>query len=261
MRLSTSTNIMCFDEGQNYKIPAEVSVKACAEAGYKFLDANLCAYIREDLPLTKDDWESWSHQIRKLADSLGVRFTQSHGYFSKKACLDVYGNRLDPEYEEFTRRSIIASEILGADWMVMHPVPWPNSDGHADPKKSFRYNKDFFTKWGEFASRHKVGTAIENMLNSVGGPHRYCVFAEELIELVDALNDPMIKVCIDTGHAHLSRLNVANYILAVGDRLKATHIADNHQNADEHIAPFQGTTPWREVMQALRKINYNLDFA
>ena len=261
MRLSTSTNIMCFDEGKNYQVPAEVSVKACAGAGYKFLDANLCAYIREGMPLTKEDWESWSHSLRKLGDSLGVRFTQSHGYFPRQACLDTHGSRLDPECDEYTRRSIIATKILGADWMVLHPVLWPDSDGHADHKNCFRYNRDFFSKWGEFASCRNVGIAVENMINPVGGKIHYCVFAEELIELVDTLNDPMLKICIDTGHTHLSRISVPNYILTVGDRLRATHIADNHQNIDEHFAPFQGTIPWRDVMQALKEIRYELDFA
>jgi len=261
MRLSTSTNIIYFDEGKNAKIPADVSVKICAEAGYKNLDANFSAYLREGMPLAQDDWESWSHTLRRLADSLGVVFTQSHGYFSPNNCLDIHGNRPEPFYDDYIRRSILASEILGADWMVLHPTLWPDSDGHGDYKKSFRYNKDFFAQWGEFASRHHVGIAIENMLNSVGGIMRYCVRAEEHTELIDAINDPMVKACIDTGHVHLSRLNLPAFIHAIGDRLRATHIADNHQNFDEHIAPFMGTISWKEVMQAFKDIRYELDFA
>jgi sugar phosphate isomerase/epimerase len=252
---------MCFDEGKNYSIPAEVSLRACAEAGYKYCDANLSAYKRPGMPLSRDDWESWSCNLRNLADSLGVRFTQSHGYFPKEACLDIHGSRVDLECDEYTRRSIFASEILCAGWMVLHPVLWPNQDGYADYKNCFRYNQDFFSKWGGFASRHHIGIAVENMLNSVDGKVRYCVLPEDLIELVDALNDPMVKICIDTGHAHLSKISVAGFIRTVGSRLRATHIADNHQNMDEHFAPFQGTIQWKEVMLALREIKYDLDFA
>jgi sugar phosphate isomerase/epimerase len=252
---------MCFDEGKNYQIPAEVSVEAIANAGYKYADANLCAYIRENMPLTKDEWEAWSVNLRGLADSLGIIFTQSHGYFSRTQPLDSGGNRLDSECDEYTRRSILSSEILDVPWMVLHPVTYPDADGHALYKKSFEYNRAFFSKWGEFASKHNVGIAVENMLNPVGGKIRYGVLSEELIELVDTINDSAIKICIDTGHAHLSKLNVSGYIRAVGDRLRATHIADNHQNIDEHFAPLNGTISWREVIQAFKDINYQNDFA
>ena len=259
MRLAISTCIICDDEGKINKIPIEVSVKTCAEAGYKFLDADLSSNLYKDMPLTKNDWEGWTHNLRKLSDSLGVSFIQSHGHWSSGNTLDINGNCPDPEYDEYIRRSIIASEILGVSWMVLHPVLWPDSDGHADYRKSFRYSLDFFAKWGEFASSHNVGIAIENTYNSPD-VMRNCVRAEELIELVDTLNDPMVKICIDTGHAHLAGLNVPAYIRTVGNRLRVTHIADNHQNSDEHFAPFNGTIPWREVMQALKEVEYDLGF-
>ena len=260
MRLATSTIIMDYIEGKSCQIPAEVSVKACAEAGYKFLDPCLTHFFGEDMPLARDNWETWTHNLRKLSDSLGVSFIQSHGLIATGSILDINGKPRHPKYDEYIRRSIIASEILGVNWMVLHPEMWPDSDGHADYKKSFRYNLDFFAKWGEIATRHNVGIAVENMGNSPGGIMRYCVRAEELIELVDTLNDPMIKICIDTGHAHLSRFSVPDYIRTVGNRLRATHIDDNHQNKDEHFAPFQGTIPWRDVMQALREVECDFDF-
>ena len=250
MRLVTTTNTI--------QIPAEESVKVCAEAGYKFLDAPICGWLRKDGPLTRDDWESWTHNLRKIADSSGVSFIQSHGFFIKY--LDINGIPAHPEYDEYIRRSIIASEILGVNWMVLHPTFWPDSDGHADYKKSFKYNRDFFSKWGEFASRHNVGIAVENMPNIPGEFLYYCVRVEELLELVDSLNDPMIKICIDTGHAHLSKQSIPDYISAVGSRLVVTHIDDNHQNKDEHIAPFQGTTPWKDVMQAFKKLEQDFYF-
>ena len=43
--------------------------------------------------------------------------------------------------------------------------------------------------------------------------------------------------------------------------MKATHIADNHRNTDEHYAPFNGTIDWTDVMKALNEINYQEDFS
>ena len=67
--------------------------------------------------------------------------------------------------------------------------------------------------------------------------------------------------CIDTGHANMVGLNVPDMIRQVGSHLKATHINDNYGIKDEHFSPFNGTIPWKEVVQALRDIDYQECFA
>ncbi len=51
MKLATSTNIMDFDDKRPYQIPIDVSTRACAKAGYKYVDACLCSHCREGQPL------------------------------------------------------------------------------------------------------------------------------------------------------------------------------------------------------------------
>ena len=252
---------MLYDRKKKFSIDAEDSIRGCADAGYKYLDLVLDAYLKPNMPLAADGWQKWAEDLAEYTYSLGLEFSQSHGYFYPKTNLDSNGIRQDPLYDENVRRSIISSQICGVKWMVLHPTLWPDADGNADVKRSLEYNREFFLKWGEFASLHKVGIAVENMYNYLDGMKYYCVMPEEIIELVDAVNDPMVRICIDTGHAHLSRLDVPDYIKAVGSRLKATHIDDNRQTADDHLAPFQGTIPWNEVMQAFKDINYQNDFS
>lgn len=257
MKLSTSTNIMIYDQGRPYQIPIEVSARVCAEAGYRDLDANLSGYSRPGQPLALDDWEKWAHETRALGDELSVRFSQSHAYWTIGKVFNPDLTRTDGEWgEELMRRSVIASEILGTRWMVVHPYTI-NHQSWYDYKKSFAYNREYFKAWGEFCADHHVGMAIENMNKATN----YCSCAEELLELVDAIDNPMVEICIDTGHAHMAGINVADMIRQAGSHLKATHIADNHGNRDEHFAPFNGTIDWPEVMKALREINYQECFA
>lgn len=51
MKLATSTNIMDADCDRPYRIPVDVSARACARAGYQYVDACLCSYCREGQPL------------------------------------------------------------------------------------------------------------------------------------------------------------------------------------------------------------------
>ena len=257
MKLSTSTAIINFDKGKPYQVSVDVSARTCAEAGYKDIDISLCGYSRTGQPLSLEDWELWVNKVRALGEELEVKFSQAHAYWTIGNAFNPDLSRVDGEWgEELMRRSVIAAERLGVKWMVVHPYTI-RPCGWYDYKKSFAYNREYFKRWGDIYAEHHVGMAIENMI----GPRGYCSCAEELLELREAINHPSVEICIDTGHAHLSGFDVAEMIRQVGPHLKATHIADNHGNKDEHFIPFNGTINWTEVMKALREINYQECFA
>lgn len=257
MKLSTSTNIMFYSQGVPGEIQVDLAVKACAEAGFRHVDANLCGFCRPGRPLTQDNWEKWVHDTRDLGDELGIDFSQAHAYYARGNEFNSDGTYVDGQWgEELMRRSVLAAEILGAKWMVVHPYSVLHH-GWYDYKKSFECNCEYFKRWVDFFAEHNVGMAIENM----NMPVKYCSCGEELLELVDTINHPMAGICIDTGHAHASGVDVPNLVRQVGSYLKATHIADNHANKDEHFAPFNGTIDWPETMKALKEIKYQECFA
>ena len=94
-----------------------------------------------------------------------------------------------------------------------------------------------------------------------GQTHYVTEIVAELLELIDVIDNPNVQICIDTGHANMVGLNVPDMIRQVGSHLKATHINDNYGIKDEHFSPFNGTIPWKEVVQALRDIDYQECFA
>ena len=257
MILSTSTNILSCDLGKGYQVPIETAIKECARAGYQDIDLNLCAFCRADQALARDDWEHWVDGIGRLGEKLHVKFSQAHAYWILGNVLNADMSGEDGEWgEELMRRSVIAAQRLGVKWMVVHPYSVLHESWY-DYRKSFSWNREYYKKWGDFYADHQVGMAIENM----NKPIRYCSCADELLELIDAINNPMVQACIDTGHAHMAGINVSQMIRRIGGHLKATHIADNHANTDEHFAPFNGTIDWAEVMRALRDIGYEECFA
>ncbi len=256
MKLCTSTNILNFNLDKPYQVPMAEAVKACAKAGYRYIDANLCGASRPGQEMARDDWEDWIRGIRELADRLGVQFIQAHSFWSIGNIMTEDGKLQEGDRsEELMRRSVLCAEILGVKWMVVHPYTVKQESWYSY-KKSFACNREYYKRWGDEFARHGVGMAIENL-----GKSKYCACAEELLELIGEIGNPMVQICIDTGHAHLSGINPADLIRKIGPHLKATHIADNHQNRDEHFAPFNGTIDWPEVMKALREIGYEEAFA
>lgn len=263
MWLSTSTNLFGSDQGRPYRTTMDESIRVCGEAGYRYLDANFCGQCRRGRPvaaMTEDNWAEHAAHWRRIGDEMGVQFKQAHAFFSISGpvTMDTFpGGEFG---EEMMRRSVLAAQIMGVEWMVVHPV-CVVADGRLDDDAAYRYNLAYFRRWHKFWRAHGIGMAIENMFNGANHPNTWGNI-DLLIRLVDELNEPDIGVCLDTGHAWITGYKPADCVRRIGARLRATHIAENHgQGKDEHVAPFMGTIDWAETVRALREINYGHDFS
>ncbi|MBU0983688.1 MAG: sugar phosphate isomerase/epimerase [candidate division Zixibacteria bacterium] len=76
---------------------------------------------------------------------------------------------------------------------------------------------------------------------------------EILIEVIQAVNDPRLDVCLDIGHVHChGKVNVIKWIEQLGDRIGYVHLHDNHGTADEHLGLGEGTLPVADACHALQ---------
>lgn len=261
MKLSTSHVIM-YRRPDGICYTTKESFDAVKAAGYDRVDVSLWDLCKPDCPLAGDDWQAAAEKLAAEKDAAGLPVYQTHGPVMGGSEWD------DPAYphawyRETVMRSIEASRQLGASWMVLHPYNIsriPLYDRAANREANLR----FFAPFIEEAKKRGVGIAIENMVDFGRRHRRYCggdVY--ELIELVDTINDPAVGICFDTGHGNISGMDVGAAIRAIGKRLVATHINDNHAGsaADEHLLPYFGTIDWADVMAALREIGYVGDFA
>lgn len=257
MRLSTSTNIV-FNRPDGRKAPIQESIRLCAEAGYRVMDMNFhdCTTFR--LPFTSDSWKSWIYDVKETAERNGVEFSQAHSSFYN------FCDSSEPDKEFLDRmvlRSMECAGILNVKWIVIHAgTDFVSSRPVRDSKaKNIEYLKPVI----ECAGEHGVGLAIENLWELKISPlRRYTTTAEEVVELVDELRllYPNVGVCWDVEHANIMQLSQSACLDLIGERLKATHISDNTGIRNDHILPFNGETGWSEIMQALRRINYQGDF-
>ncbi len=260
MHIATSTAILHPNVIKDKALAMEEIPGIIKAAGFDSLDWSLWEFcIRENKGfegfMTDPDWESTINRLREAGEAAGISCKQTH-CISVNA--DIYQKLDHNQLRIMEKRCLIASSILGAEWTVIHPFSLTEGDRAA----SIRFFAEYLKPLQEVAHRYQVGIAVENMILRSATPHRFCSSAEELMELVDAINDPLAGCCWDTGHANISRQNQYDSLTMLGHRVKALHIDDNYgTDIDLHLLPYEGNINWDDVMKALFNIGYQNDFA
>ena len=95
-----------------------------------------------------------------------------------------------------------------------------------------------------FAKDRGVQLLLENVPSELGTPERLVQFLQ--------YSRLGVKVCLDTGHAHLTQgLHQAFEVLR--PHIASTHVHDNRGEKDEHLMPFDGCIEWTEAVRDLRR--------
>lgn len=138
------------------------------------------------------------------------------------------------------KRAIEVAEYMPFRFLIQHIG---KSDEFDDPRK-FEWALSGIEHLRAFCRQLGVTLLVENTPNDLATPER-------LKELLKALHYTDLGVCFDTGHAHImSSVHQAFGVLQ--DRIRSTHVHDNHRDKDSHLWPGDGTVDWGDTMQALR---------
>lgn len=255
MRLSTSTNIY-FNRPDGSKAEIANSIMRCAQAGYRVMDMNFhdCCTFRNGF--VTEHYQDWLEEIALCARNFGVKFSQAHAPFYN-FCDDAFARR--EEMDRLIRRSIQCAAKLDIPWVVIHAgTDFTAADWQ---KSSLEKNLRYFLPLADFAAGEGVGIAIENLWDlNIAPQRRYTAQPEEVLELVDRLDSPMVGICCDVEHAAIMGQDPAAVLRLFGKQLKATHISDVIDTAADHLLPFFGKMQWAPIMEALREIEYTGDF-
>lgn len=249
MRVSTSLNVYArFVKEYSYNY--EGIMDRAIACGFRCFDFSCGNFARIDSFYTAANWRDNVKRIQEYAQKRDVEFFQSHA-------------SMTPDDHALIRKSIEAAALVGASWTVLHPWELPGME----KEDRIARNVEIIRPFAEFARKHNIGLAIENMAKTMYwygekvSTEGFCD-ADELIPLVDQLNAEFgnVGVCWDTGHANLSMESQYEDIIKLGQRLKVTHIADNKSQGDDHMPPFYGTTDFGAIMKALKEIEYQGTF-
>ncbi len=237
------------------------SVKVLHDAGFETIDLGFGSVGNDDYILAGDDWERKVDELGNEAAKYGMDFCQLHLPAYKNGCEAKDPAFKKPGYKErfdlAMERSLLAGEKLGVPWAVAHSLsPWELTGG--DPDIAYQLNREYFDKYVEFGIKHGVGFAFENLNQGVPGKGkiRYCGHYQDLLDLVDGYNDPMVGICWDFGHANIVGYDQCIALRKIGKRLKCVHIDDNFGVTDNHLLPFAGMVDWHKIFPVLAEIGY-----
>ena len=137
------------------------------------------------------------------------------------------------------KRAIEIAEHLPFRYLVLH-LGVPNE---AYDLRKFDAAFTSIEHLSLFAKERGAQILLENIPSELSSPEHILKFLQ--YTRLD------LKICFDTGHAHLTGGIEAAY-RALHDRIAIVHLHDNHGDTDEHLLPYEGEIDWAQAVPGLR---------
>lgn len=256
MKISTSTDKLTKYYGD------EVAIKKFAQAGFQALDFGMF-YPVDDwrFQLSEDEFIKYFSSLKTAALQNGIEIGQTHSPMVNYIYTgdEVPGNI----YLDAQIKAIHATALLGAPYVIIHPVIPPQCLDDCYKEEAQEINRKYYGKLRPFAEEYGVKIAVENMwywdAEHVIHP-TCCSSAEDMKAYVDMMGRDRFTTCLDIGHGILTGYRPEDMIASLGDYLEVLHIHDNDGIHDSHLAPRMGVIDWPAVCLALKKIQYKGNF-
>jgi len=251
--------------GYSERLGAEASLSLLANIGFDAMDYPLYRHDRYtvfDLGGGETS-PSRAQAIRRVAEDLGVAIGQTHAPFGYREGDGTTWEEILDRY----KRAAEATALLGARYMVVHPIKFDDCRGDYRRAECFDLNIEFFTRLTPILQETGVTALLENMFitEKRDGYKRLLstIYStgEELARAKDLLGESY-GICLDSGHAFITKENVPDMVGVIGDRLLAIHLHDNTGDRDDHLPPYFGNGPMDLLVSALKENGYrgNLNF-
>ena len=206
--------------------------------------------------LQRGDIQKTGKAFKEYCERKGFAYIQGH----LKLDADICGKDRRKEIEEL-KEWIDLYDAIGIRNMVIHP----GGDRVNFDLKERTFEELLPLRAGalkelcEYIKDRDIYLCLENLFEEYDGRiYPQVVTYEEFEKIFEAVDDPHLAICFDTGHYNLFRDDHDVFILKAKDKLKALHIADNEGYSDMHLMPYErGTIRWESVMAALKTIGYD----
>ncbi|MCP4644998.1 MAG: sugar phosphate isomerase/epimerase [bacterium] len=194
----------------------------------------------------RDELRRMARRVARVKGPVGM-----HGPF-----IDTVHFSLDGEIQDVARKRYLAAfdmaEELGACYVLFHSQYNPIIKIRPYPDIYHNGSLEFWPDVLENAARRGLTVYLENMFDPTPGPLR---------RLVDALDCPQLKLCLDVSHARVfSGLDVAAWVDGFGDALAHVHLNDTTGDYDDHVELGKGSLDLVGDIRLIRKAAPNATF-
>ncbi|MCC7192239.1 MAG: sugar phosphate isomerase/epimerase [Phycisphaeraceae bacterium] len=194
---------------------------------------------------------------RRMAEDAGLPIDSIHG---------VFGPEYDPSCpDERIRRDAVETYIregeltrqLGGSMVVVHPAPSAAQLSDITPAVRAARIAPFQKTLADLA-REGDRLGVIYLFENIPPKFLFGNDPVQLAQLIRQMNHPCIRMCYDTGHAHMSCLDGPSNAVAVLDEVRDVvsylHVHDNDGRADSHQVPGLGTLDWNALSLVLSKM-------
>ncbi len=262
-----SLKISCSGASMARTSPLEDCIAALSQAGYDTVDFWLYSYSEKPgAPMLRENWRDWVDHARRQLEDAGLMSGQVH-------CAWIHGSAIRDDLSwdvpaPVFHRSIEACALLNCRRLIFHPIFYRRRiDSDALRQRLLDINVAWFRALLPTAERFDVEIHLENTFDFAHVQHPgdagfMCTSASEMLYLTERLNHPLVKLCLDTGHAHISGQDIPDMIRAFGSKLGSLHLNDNYGligpiYEDLHLFPGYGSIEWGEVLDALKAAGFS----
>lgn len=241
MKLATSTG-----DFFNYTSNQVEIIEHIAKAGFKNIDYAFGIDYRRNVGIFSGVLETYTYNLKKKAEKLGVKFVQAHAPMG--APLENDGGA----FVDANLKCIDFCDVLGIKNLVVHA-------GYREGltrEENFKENKEFFLKLLRHAEKYDINILVENF-NKMGDKIYWIDNAPELLEFIEFVDHPLFHAVWDTGHGNMQPLDPHENLKILGSHVKALHVQDNMGDLDSHFAPYFGNLNLDSLMHGLIDIGYD----
>ena len=234
MRISTETGSIA------WFVDVETAVRMIADAGFDAWDFTLFDLHKPDALLFGDNCRNMARKLRKIGEECGIVCNQTHAPYPSTM-----------ENLPILKEALRCTAAVGAEICVIHPISYGTTEESVELYRALLPT----------AKEYGVKIATENLMgfNKTMNIPATGATPDRLMELVNAINDPSLVVCMDLGHTEIRPIGVgsAPMIHALGHHLQALHVHDNDLVNDSHELPLTMNIDFDVMLHALHDIGYN----
>jgi sugar phosphate isomerase/epimerase len=229
-------------------------MKTLAEAGVRAIGTDGCTW----------DAEGDRQEIGAFLADLDEFGLSIHSMHAVPSILADAGSETPPELwaallADLRRLSLFGGRTAVYHACLMRDVAYEKVDEAIEAvgwEPFVERNAETIRRLAREAAKSGISIVLENVWHSV---HAQSVTG--FMDIIDAVGEPNVGICLDSGHTHLAGLSVGDEVRAAGALLRDTHFHDNVGPAngtlfDQHIPPGLGTIDWQDVCRAFDEIAF-----
>ena len=229
----------------------ENGAEKMAKHGYSAVDYNFADTESIFYSEKEEKFISMLYKIRNTLKAKGLFVNQIHGPWRWPTNDSTEDDRAEL-FGKMTKALVIAKH-LGAKYMAIHPLMPYGHDCMEKAEEIYNINVKYYSALANVAKNLGITVCLENQ------PFKNFPISrsEDVIKLIEAIDHPNVKMCFDTGHAHILGENLGDSIRLIGrDRLKILHVHDSNGH-DDHLNPYEGSIDWGDFAEGLFDIGFD----